>query len=160
MKLKIYLLCGWGIILLYNLHNHYQSKWISTKRTHTRVLIVPLLLMTKTGNKWHAYQQENKYKYCGLFIQWNTTQQQQKIPIHAKATGLNLKHFMMSESQHKKVCIRELLAVAQWVRTQLVSMRKQVWSLAKLSELRIQHCCQLCCRSQMWLRSPLAVAMA
>ena len=48
--------------------------------------------------------------------------------------------------------------VAQQYRTQLVSMRMLVQSLASLSELRVQHCCELWCRSQMRLRSQVAVA--
>ena len=51
------------------------------------------------------------------------------------------------------VCLRRL-------RTWLVSMRIQVWSLASLSRLRIQGCCRLQCRSQTWLRSGVTVAMA
>ena len=39
-------------------------------------------------------------------------------------------------------------------------MRLQVQSLALLSGLRIQHCCELWCRSQMKLRSGVAVAVA
>ena len=34
--------------------------------------------------------------------------------------------------------------VAQWKRIWLVSMRTQVWSLASLSRVRIQHCHELC----------------
>ena len=47
---------------------------------------------------------------------------------------------------------------ARQYRTQLVSMRMLVQSLASLSELRVQHCCELWCRSQMRLRSQVAVA--
>ena len=36
--------------------------------------------------------------------------------------------------------------VVQWKRIRLVSMRMQVRSLASLSGLRIQHCCELWCR--------------
>ena len=39
-------------------------------------------------------------------------------------------------------------------------MRMQVRSLASLSGLRIQPCCELWCWSQMWLRSGVAVAVA
>ena len=39
-----------------------------------------------------------------------------------------------------------------------VSMRMQVWSLASHSGLRIQHCCQLWCRSQTQFGSWAAVA--
>ena len=41
-----------------------------------------------------------------------------------------------------------------------MSMRMQVWSLASLSGLRIWHCHELWCRSQMWLGSQVAVAVA
>ena len=39
-------------------------------------------------------------------------------------------------------------------------MRLWVRPLALLSGLRIQHCCELWCRSQMQLRSGVAVALA
>ena len=47
--------------------------------------------------------------------------------------------------------------VAQWKRTQLASMRMWVGSLASLSGLRIQHCCELWCRAQTRLGSSVAV---
>ena len=50
--------------------------------------------------------------------------------------------------------------MAQRKRTLLVYVRKQVRSLALLSELRIQHCRELRCRSQTQLRSCVAVAVA
>ena len=46
------------------------------------------------------------------------------------------------------------------LRTPLVSLRMWVQSLASVIGLRIQHCCELQYRSQMWLRSLVAVAMA
>ena len=48
---------------------------------------------------------------------------------------------------------------AQWLRNQLGTMRIQVQSMALLSGFRIQHCCELWCRSQTRLRSCIAVAM-
>ena len=39
-------------------------------------------------------------------------------------------------------------------------MSMQVRSLALLIELRILRCCELWCRSQTWLRSRVAVALA
>ena len=45
------------------------------------------------------------------------------------------------------------------LRTQPVSMRMQVRSLASLSGLRIRHCRELWCRSQRRLRSHVAVAV-
>ena len=50
--------------------------------------------------------------------------------------------------------------VVQWKRIQLASMSMWVQSLALLSGLRIQHCCELWCRLQMRLRSRIAVALA
>ena len=42
---------------------------------------------------------------------------------------------------------------------QLGTMRLWVRSLASLSGIRIQHCCELWCRLQRWLRCGIAVAM-
>ena len=50
--------------------------------------------------------------------------------------------------------------MAQRKRIQLETMRSQVQSLALLSGLRILHCHELWCRSQMRLRSHIAVALA
>ena len=62
--------------------------------------------------------------------------------------------------------LKDLLGVpivAQWLQTQLVSMRMQVQSLAQslasLSRLRIWCCCQLLCRVQTQLRSHIAVSV-
>ena len=52
---------------------------------------------------------------------------------------------------------RGVPVVAQQKRIQLASMRMQVQSLASLSGLRIQCCCELWCGSQMWLGSCVAV---
>ena len=49
--------------------------------------------------------------------------------------------------------------MAQWKRIWLVSMRTQVRSLASLSGLRIWHCRELWCGSQMLLGSGVTVAM-
>ena len=46
------------------------------------------------------------------------------------------------------------------LRTQLVSMRMQAGSLASLSGLRVHRCSKLSCRSQMPLRSPVAISSA
>ena len=55
----------------------------------------------------------------------------------------------------------EVPAVAQWQRTQLVSMKMQVRSLTLLSGLRFSFNlnCELRCRSQTWLTSSIAVAV-
>ena len=49
--------------------------------------------------------------------------------------------------------------MAQQKRIQLGTMRLQVRSLALLSGLKIQCCCELLCRLQIWLGSDVAVAM-
>ena len=56
-------------------------------------------------------------------------------------------------------CLKKATVVAQWQRTQLVSMRIRVRSLASLRELRIQCCNELWCRLHKQLRSHLAVAV-
>ena len=50
--------------------------------------------------------------------------------------------------------------LAQQKLIQLVSMKAPVQSLDLLSGLRIQHCRDLWCRSQTWLRSGVAVVQA
>ena len=62
------------------------------------------------------------------------------------------------------ICLKsrmgELLLWLSGLQTRLVSMRMWVWFLALFSGLRIQHCQELWCRSQTWLRSAIAVAVA
>ena len=50
--------------------------------------------------------------------------------------------------------------MAQWKRIRVGTKRLQVRSLALLSGLRIRCCRELSCRSQMQLRSGVAVAVA
>ena len=50
--------------------------------------------------------------------------------------------------------------MAQRLTNRLVSRRTQLRSQPSFSGLRIQHCHELWCRSQMWLRSGVAVAVA
>ena len=47
--------------------------------------------------------------------------------------------------------------IAQWFKNPTRILRMQVWSLASLSGLRIQHYCELWCRWQTRLRSCIAV---
>ena len=68
------------------------------------------------------------------------------------------------KSGHLALCLmlREragVLVVAQQQWIWLVSMRTQVQSLALLSRLRIQCCCELWCRLKVRLRSLIAVAV-
>ena len=58
---------------------------------------------------------------------------------------------------------KKKLAFPSWLssqQTQLASMRMQVWSLTSISGLRIRHCPELWCRSQIWLESCVAVVYA
>ena len=50
--------------------------------------------------------------------------------------------------------------MAQWKQMQLVSTRMWVRSLTLFSASEIHHCRELWCRSQMWLGSRVAVAVA
>ena len=49
--------------------------------------------------------------------------------------------------------------MAQWKQIWLGTMKLQVWSLASLSGLRIQHCHELWCRSQIRLSSDVAAVV-
>ena len=59
----------------------------------------------------------------------------------------------------KKEAGLEFLLWLRGLRIQLVSMKIQVRSLASLSGLRIRHCHELWCKSQMRLGSGVAVAV-
>ena len=50
--------------------------------------------------------------------------------------------------------------MAQWKRIRLGTMSLRIQSLASLSGLSIWHCREMWCRSQAWLRSCVAVAVA
>ena len=66
-------------------------------------------------------------------------------------------HSLMEFYQNK-----DILAFPLWLsrlRIWLVSLKMWIWSLALLTALRIWHCCKVQCRSQMWLRSSVAVAV-
>ena len=59
----------------------------------------------------------------------------------------------------KKSPFRGVPVVVQRTRIRLGTMRLQVWSLASILGLKIQHCCELWCRSQTRLGSGIAVAV-
>ena len=61
------------------------------------------------------------------------------------------------KKKKKKTSQEEFLLCLGRQRTQLVSMRTRVWSLALLIGLRIQHFNELWCRSQVRLRSGVAM---
>ena len=68
---------------------------------------------------------------------------------------------MVCSTNEEQVRLWEgVLIVAQRKQIQLGTMRSQVRSLALLSRLRIQHCRELWCRSQMQLGCSIAVAVA
>ena len=58
-----------------------------------------------------------------------------------------------------KYKVMEFLRCLRMLRTDIVSVRVWVLSLASLSGLRIWCCHKLQCRSQMWLGSGIAVAV-
>ena len=62
---------------------------------------------------------------------------------------------------HVKFRVQELLSWLSRLQTQCASVRMlQVWSLALHSGLRVRHCRELWCGSQMWLGSCIVVALA
>ena len=54
----------------------------------------------------------------------------------------------------------EIPLLLNGIRTKLVSVKMQVQSLASLNGLRVQCFCKLNCRSQVWFRFGIAVAVA
>ena len=52
-----------------------------------------------------------------------------------------------------------VLVVAQWLTSQLGTMRLRVRPLALFGGLRIQCCRELWCRLRMWLESRIAMAL-
>jgi len=85
------------------------------------------------------------------------------IGLYVLLTYSSLQEFHWPHSQEHSSQWKTGMGVpvmAQWKQIWLVSMRTQVRSLASLSGLRIQCCRELWCRSQMWLGSGIAVAVA
>ena len=77
-------------------------------------------------------------------------------------TWMNLEKIMLSvrsPSQRHKNYILAVTVVAKQKQMRLGTVRLRVRSLAPLSGLRIQRCCELWCRSQTRLRSCVAGAV-
>ena len=72
------------------------------------------------------------------------------------AIWMKLESLILSEGSQKE---KGFPIVAQQEGTRLLSMSMWVQTLASFSGLRIQHCCELWCRSQIWLRSGVAVTV-
>ena len=73
-----------------------------------------------------------------------------------KLLNINLRQLLGNGTTILQRHVHVHIGVPLWLRglrTQLVSMRMQIRSLALLSALRLQCCCELQCRSQIWLRS-------
>ena len=68
--------------------------------------------------------------------------------------------YMRNSSSSIKVVSRGVPVLAQWKQIRLGTMRLPVQSLALLSGLRIRHCCELWCGSQVRLQSHVTVALA
>ena len=77
---------------------------------------------------------------------------------HMEVAGpkIKSKRQQSNPSANNQIQAPRVPIVAQWKQTGLISMRMQLWSLASLSGLRIQHCHELGCRSQTRLRSRIA----
>lgn len=65
----------------------------------------------KYGNNRNAHQQENRYIYYRIVIQWDTTQQQQKkaqntVPPHT-TIKINLSHLRLNKRSQNKCTMRD-----------------------------------------------------
>ena len=85
-----------------------------------------------------------------------------KIPAIGHGSVLFLEWMLQCAHKHLplKVVAWGVPTVVQRKRIQLVSMRVQFQSLASFSGSAVWRCCELRCRSQMQLRSGIAVAVA
>ena len=130
------------------------EEWIcfitqNIKKTYThwsRVNIICILFYGHTHSIW---------KFLGQGLNLSLSQDAQHIYFNCKDS----RRFRSYSFHHKiKKCIVGVPIVAQQKWIWLGTLRLWVRSLTLLSGLRIQHCCELWCRSQMQLRSCVAVA--
>ena len=166
---------GWGINnSIRNIHCLMSEEWIGCHE---------ICLHTQQENKYSPNAMMGDYRWecltlyppfifsprdCRVFGQMPVSLQ------HLRGEPRGLCHWISSawgtfqqpcqpHSSHRTAISKLFEGVpvtAQWKRIWLVSLRTRVWSLASLSGLRIQHCRELWCRSKMWLRSHVAVAVA
>ena len=83
-----------------------------------------------------------------------------KFLPQTRAPGLCVRGMLGQLGRPLKKEVREFPLWLSGLRTQLASMRMWVQSLMLFSRLRIRHCPELWCRSQTWLRSGVAMAVA
>ena len=133
---------------------------------HWKVNMLHFRLGTPGSPLWLRDYSEEVYKEILLvsmlvkikFVRVRTWTRMQSQPRSQPITRRVLKPAwilqMWQENRTGKFLVR-----LRGLRTQLVSMRMQVWSLASLSGLRIRHCCELWSRSQTQLGSQVAVAV-
>ena len=112
------------------------------------------LLPGEEGNTMAALNEcQSCCQHCTPFLHCHTGSGDNKVWEQKESQG-------QVPSTHKKGFNKEFPLGLSRLRTQLVSMRKRVQSLGSLGELRIQHCHELWCRSQMQLVSRVALAVA
>ena len=133
---------------------------------HWKVNMLHFRLGTPGSPLWLRDYSEEVYKEILLvsmlvkikFVRVRTWTRMQSQPRSQPTTRRVLKPAwilqMWQENRTGKFLVR-----LRGLRTQLVSMRMQVWSLASLSGLRIRHCCELWSRSQTQLGSQVAVTV-
>ena len=130
------------------------------KQTGERESLCPVRCPWELTQSRLSWQQPEKqvrppgYELCisGIWSSHNPV-----VPL----TGISWKRKI--SHVHKDTCTKiVLLEFPLWLsglRTQLVSMRTKVWSLASISGLRIRRCHELWCRWQTQVRSGIAVAV-
>ena len=102
--------------------------------------------------------------YISLMFLFQKTFPEASSRFHLKSHWPEIQHLprgmLVFKSLIKNSTAREFPLWLSGLQTQLVSMRMRVRSLALLSGFRILHCCELWSRSQKWLGSHVAVAVA
>ena len=94
---------------------------------------------------------------------WTVECTQLVVPVTPTNLCPSAHYIKVSPRQHFSVEFKAMEwgvpIVAQQKRIWLTPMRMQVWSLALLSGLRIQHCHELSCRLQTWFGAGIVVAV-
>ena len=117
------------------------------------------MAMTKCYGKVlsKSLEQENTYLWVNLIFRIKMTSDNDHQTIITRRVMEGTRHLNMNK---QKYSLRGAPIVVQQKRIQLGTMRLWVRYLASLSGLKIWPCHELWCKSQIWLGSYTAVAMA
>ena len=136
---------------IFDIHHSSRQHWIphpvSKARDRTRILMDTSWIWfccATMGTPWNPGLYPVRFSFL-LFFPWYAL-----MFIFSLSPSLKKKKGKKKEKKEFQSWLR-----VHWT----TSKRRQVWALSLFSGLRIQRCHELCCRSQMWLWSCIAVAV-